>query len=69
VGFIVLAITANLYDMQNMTHRLGFGPGGPFVNNVIVGIALLVAGLYFALRGRGWRLVVRVALQREQRRA
>ena len=58
VGFLALAITANLYDMSNMTLRFGLGEGGPFVNNLVVGIVLLLASLYFAGRAHGMALRV-----------
>jgi hypothetical protein len=69
VGFLALALTTNLYDMSNLTTRVGFGVDRPYINNLVVGFALLAASLYFALRARGWRLVPRVTALREQRRA
>ena len=48
VGFLALAIVANLYDLDNVAWRLGLGSYGPWFNDVVVGATLLGAGLGFA---------------------
>lgn len=42
-------MTANLYDMANVTYRLGLGATGPEVNVIVVGSVLLLAGVIFGL--------------------
>jgi hypothetical protein len=63
VAFLALTVAANLYDMSNITARLGFGAGGPDVNNLVVGNVLLAAGLYFAVRAHGFTMRVRPAAE------
>lgn len=49
VPFLALCVTANLYDMANVTYRLGLGSTGPEVNVIVVGSVLLLAGVIFGL--------------------
>jgi hypothetical protein len=56
-GYLVLVVVANLYDMANVTSRLGFPQYGAQVNVVVVGSVLLLGGLRFGLGSRvQWRL-------------
>lgn len=56
VVFFAIALTANLYDMSNVADRLALRGGGPEVNNIVVGVLALLAGVGFGLaalrRGR-----------------
>lgn len=49
VPFLALCVTANLYDMANLTYRLGLGSAGPEVNVIVVGSVLLLTGVIFGL--------------------
>jgi len=49
VPFLALTVVANLYDMENVAYRLGFGSAGPEVNVIVVGSVLLIAGAVFGL--------------------
>jgi hypothetical protein len=63
--FFALALTANLYDMSNLTERVGIRDGqGVYMNNVFTGVALMLASAWFALWGRGWRVAVTVRIVR-----
>jgi hypothetical protein len=57
VAFFAVALTANLYDMSNLAYRLARQGGGPEVNNIVVGLLALLAGIGFGLttllRSRG----------------
>ena len=49
VPFLALCVTANLYDMENVVHRLGLSSAGPEVNVIVVGSVLLLAGVGFGV--------------------
>ena len=49
IAFFAVALTANLYDMSNVADRLALQGGGPEVNNIVVGLLALVAGIGFGL--------------------
>ncbi|MGH9071930.1 MAG: hypothetical protein ACRDX8_12385, partial [Acidimicrobiales bacterium] len=48
--FLALVLLANLYDIENMTYRIGRGSFGA-MNVVVVGVALLLGGIGFGLSG------------------
>lgn len=54
-SFLALVIVANLYDLENLTYRMGWGAGGPEVNVLVVGGFLTLGGLGFAM----WALLKR----------
>jgi hypothetical protein len=49
IAFFAVALTANLYDMSNLTDRLARQGGGPEVNNIVVGLLASLAGIGFGL--------------------
>lgn len=56
-AFLGLAVLVNLYDMQNLSYRIGLGSHGPQVNVIVTGAVLLLAGAGFGLvdlAGRRW---------------
>ncbi|MGI8415273.1 MAG: hypothetical protein ACR2P2_03515 [Nakamurella sp.] len=48
-SFLALVIVANLYDLENLTYRMGWGAAGPEVNVLVVGGFLTLGGIGFAL--------------------
>ncbi len=68
IVFFAVALTANLYDMSNLADRLALRGGGPEVNNIVVGLLALLAGVGFGLavllRGRRPRFAAGAAPQR-----
>jgi hypothetical protein len=51
-GFLGIALVVNLYDLGNMTARLGLGQHGVQANVVVAGAVLLAGGIGFAAFGR-----------------
>jgi hypothetical protein len=49
VAFLGLVLLANLYDMQNLTYRMGLGSTGDQTNVIVVGAALVLAGAGFGI--------------------
>ena len=47
--FFALVLVANLYDMENLTYRLGLGWHGLQVNVLVLGAVLVLAGAGFGL--------------------
>ena len=52
LAFLGLAITVNLYDIGNLTWRLGLGQHGLQANVLTAGVMLLAGGAGFWLAGR-----------------
>jgi hypothetical protein len=52
VGFLGIALVVNLYDIGNLTARIGLGPHGVQANVVFAGVVLLAGGIAFAVLGR-----------------
>ena len=50
VGFLGIVLVALLYNMENLAYDLRLGSHGPEVNNIVVGLVLLIAGVGFGLR-------------------
>jgi hypothetical protein len=55
LAFLGVALTVNLYDIGNLTYRLGLGQHGLQANVLTAGVVLLAGGAGFGLarRGRG----------------
>lgn len=49
VAFLGLVVLANLYDMSNLTYRMGLGSTGAQTNVLAVGAVLVLAGVTFAV--------------------
>jgi len=52
LGFVGLALLVNLYDLGNITYRMGLGDHGVGANVVTAGGALLLGGVGFAVAAR-----------------